>query len=299
MKKISLNEDNRHLLALMLSKSLTFDLISCGITHKALPYTETWRVRGDGYISHVSGANSTVYQHDLPPLRVNDGQTIITRPFWQHRSETLRNCDQQDCVFTWAHFNFYILDNVDIFTFFELPQVFDGEKSDVLRNFCSELYRIQNDSTQSPLGEAIEIKKIAFNFLYTLFQFMPLRRTLNEQLWKEINIIEPALKHIDKNVTHTLHINDLAELCNISVSAFYAIFKRVTQSSPAHYIIMRRLKLAQKLLTSSQLSIKEIALKTGYDDPFFFSKIFKKHSGSTPSDYRSRLHCGIDGEPIR
>ena len=55
------------------------------------------------------------------------------------------------------------------------------------------------------------------------------------------------------------------------------------------YLTEIRLKNARELLQNSQLSIKEICVQSGYGDPNYFSRIFKKYEGVTPSEFRGRL----------
>ena len=54
------------------------------------------------------------------------------------------------------------------------------------------------------------------------------------------------------------------------------------------YVNIERIKLASNLLTETELPVKQIALKSGYRDVFYFCKVFKKYRLYTPSEYRAR-----------
>jgi AraC-like DNA-binding protein len=78
----------------------------------------------------------------------------------------------------------------------------------------------------------------------------------------------------------------LAKLCNLSLSSFKREFKKVFDDSPANYILSAKIKKAKELLAISDLPINEIAYETGFNDPLYFTRQFKKKVGNSPSAYR-------------
>ncbi|MGC3957754.1 MAG: helix-turn-helix transcriptional regulator [Verrucomicrobiota bacterium] len=75
-------------------------------------------------------------------------------------------------------------------------------------------------------------------------------------------------------------------MANISPSHFFAVFKRQTGFAPLDFFIRLRMQRACELLGTTSLSVKEVAAELGYDDPFYFSRVFKTVSGIAPTDYR-------------
>ena len=75
----------------------------------------------------------------------------------------------------------------------------------------------------------------------------------------------------------------------MSVSWFIRNFKEYTQMTPAQYILSLRMANAQTLLESTNYNVTEIADIIGYDNPLYFSRIFKKQSGMSPSEFRKQL----------
>jgi len=59
--------------------------------------------------------------------------------------------------------------------------------------------------------------------------------------------------------------------------------------SPKEYILTNKMNLAKQLLYQTDLSIKEISVEIGYDDQLYFSRIFRKRTGYTPSEYKRIL----------
>ena len=91
------------------------------------------------------------------------------------------------------------------------------------------------------------------------------------------------LQHLDK----PLQVATLAEQANISPSHFFALFKRRIGSAPIDYFTRLRMQRACRLLECTSFSVKEVASELGYDDPFYFSRVFKSVNRVAPSDYRA------------
>ncbi|EUJ44094.1 AraC family transcriptional regulator [Listeria riparia FSL S10-1204] len=70
----------------------------------------------------------------------------------------------------------------------------------------------------------------------------------------------------------------------ISPTYISKVFKEETGESPINYLIKIRLSRAHDLLTSQDVTVKEAAKLVGYNDAFYFSKLFKKYYGFPPSD---------------
>ena len=80
----------------------------------------------------------------------------------------------------------------------------------------------------------------------------------------------------------------IEEHFNISRSTIFKIMKEITDQSLVEYITMIRIRQAIKLL-STPMTFKEISFQVGYTDPYYFSRIFKKSTGYTPTEYRKIL----------
>lgn len=96
---------------------------------------------------------------------------------------------------------------------------------------------------------------------------------------------------IDKMKTEFAVNNDIeyyAQMCNMSVSRYSHIFTQKMNISPHRYIIELRIAQAKFLLSTTNVKIYNIAKSIGYDDPFYFSKSFKKMTGLSPSDFREK-----------
>lgn len=101
--------------------------------------------------------------------------------------------------------------------------------------------------------------------------------------------IEQSIAFMMQHLNQPLQVAELAETAHTSPSHFFVLFKRLVGSSPIDYFIRLRMQRACRLLAGTALSVKEIAADLGYDDPFYFSRVFKSVHGLAPSDYRQML----------
>jgi len=98
--------------------------------------------------------------------------------------------------------------------------------------------------------------------------------------------IEAAKKYIEKNYTLNITLEDVSREVNISSYYLSRIFKEGTGENFIDYLTKLRIEKAKELLSTTQYSMKEICAKSGYSDPNYFSKTFKKNVGVTPTEYR-------------
>lgn len=91
---------------------------------------------------------------------------------------------------------------------------------------------------------------------------------------------------IHNNLFNALNIAELAFICNKSLSSFKREFKKVYSDTPARYIKNKRLENAQKLLSSTDDSISEVAFNSGFQDITTFSASFRDKFSDSPSNYR-------------
>lgn len=84
-------------------------------------------------------------------------------------------------------------------------------------------------------------------------------------------------------------IDELAAAAGMSAPHFFDRFRCQTGSSPKLFLIRQRLQIATALMQQSDLSIAQIAQQVGYDDPYYFSRLFKRHFSQSPTEHRREL----------
>ena len=97
--------------------------------------------------------------------------------------------------------------------------------------------------------------------------------------------IERAAAYFNENYNTKISIDDYAESLHISTNGFIHNFKQYAGMSPAQYILSLRMVNAQSLLERTTYNIKEISEIVGYENPLYFSRVFKKEIGKSPAQY--------------
>lgn len=101
--------------------------------------------------------------------------------------------------------------------------------------------------------------------------------------------LKTAIAYINRNYSQPISLNDLAKHCRVSKQQMIRYFKKAFNQTPANYIIQYKITKAKEFLfRSPDLTIKEISAELGFDNQHYFTRLFKKHTGETPTHYRYR-----------
>lgn len=258
---------------------------SCGTyrlyTHPKLP---TFRPRGrlDFQLLYVASGKTHFYFEEGKDTVVSAGNMVLYRP--KEPQKYVYYGSEQAEVY-WVHFT--------------------GSN---VRNILKS-YGITNDMRIIPAGTLLEYSRIFKQMILELQQCragyeellaMLLRQIfiiINRQLTKERTLksdyldteMELALEYFNTNYNKDLNIEDYAASRGMSVSWFIRTFKQYTSTTPMQYIVTLRITNAQMLLETTNYNVTEIGNFVGYDNPLYFSRIFKKQKGFSPSEYRKQL----------
>ncbi|MEI6167946.1 MAG: helix-turn-helix domain-containing protein [bacterium] len=104
---------------------------------------------------------------------------------------------------------------------------------------------------------------------------------------------ESTIAYINQNYKQCVRIADLAARAQCSVSYLRRTFESRTGQSPSQYLASIRMRQAQRLLEHSALSVGEISQEVGYEDAFYFCRVFKRHTGMSPLRFRQNSHRGM------
>ena len=94
------------------------------------------------------------------------------------------------------------------------------------------------------------------------------------------------LSYIHENYARKLTLEEIAQSASVSKRECLRCFQNGVHESPFEYLINYRIERAKKLLESTDISVTEIALETGFSNGAYFSKIFRRECGQTPGSYR-------------
>ena len=98
--------------------------------------------------------------------------------------------------------------------------------------------------------------------------------------------ISEVCRYIYENCEKITSIGELAQICHLSESRFSHLFSEMMGMSPKNYLLRIRIESSKELLTKTDMSIGEISLAVGLRDQNYFSRLFKRFTNISPSEYR-------------
>ncbi|WPK13108.1 AraC family transcriptional regulator [Lysinibacillus louembei] len=109
-----------------------------------------------------------------------------------------------------------------------------------------------------------------------------------------VTLVTTTMEYMLAHYTEPLTLDSLATAMGCSAGHLSNRFKQILDRGPIDCLIHLRMNKASQLLVETQMPIRSIAVATGYQDVYYFSKAFKKHLGISPSAFRKQKHISED-----
>ena len=145
-----------------------------------------------------------------------------------------------------------------------------------------QLTRITDARGSTPAHEAQML-----GYLY-LFLGSLMSLSGGQKLTTSKQYVDKAVQFISRNYSRDITICDVADFVGISESHLYRVFSKELDMAPTQFLMRYRIGEAAAMLRSTGLAIGEIAASTGFRDPLYFSRVFKKVKGVSPREYTRR-----------
>lgn len=100
------------------------------------------------------------------------------------------------------------------------------------------------------------------------------------------DVMEKAQNYIFKNIDKRILLQDVADHINISPNYLSALFKKQYNQNFVDYVNMEKMKRACELIQGNKYLIYEISYMLGFENAYYFTKVFKRHIGCTPTEYQ-------------
>ncbi len=160
------------------------------------------------------------------------------------------------------------------------PVLHVGEDPQVVRLFNEILRALQRGTG---LASLLLASQALAHLLALLIQR---RQSAGPESSDTVQKVAEAIIYMSEHLEEPLRVSALARLAGLSAAHFSELFKLQTGCSPREYLHLLRIHQACRMLRDSTLSVKEVAARVGYQDPFHFSRQFKAFQGLSPSEYR-------------
>jgi len=151
-----------------------------------------------------------------------------------------------------------------------------------------KLYRQAYDTALQEAAYSQQLMAGIVNHLIGMMYSLERNIELSKRNWNHVDLINRSRLRIRESLEQPVTIQQIADEMGISYSNFRKLFKEYTGLSPAIYQQDLRLQRAKELLSTTDLSIKEIAYRLNFESPDYFSAKFKVKTGRRPSDLRSQ-----------
>lgn len=265
-------------------KSRPLFVCSCGTYHLfTKPKLPTLRPRGrlDYQIIYVASGKAHFYFDGIEQI-VTAGSMVIYRPKEEQK------------------YYYYGIDHTEVYWL----HFTGGNVKNILRK-----YGITDDMHVIPTGTSLEYKhlfeqiiqelklckddyeELLVNYLQHLL--ILIHRAINSKPRGKNQLLlsemDNAVRYFHENYNKPICIEEYAAKQHMSVSWFIRNFKEYSGSTPTQYLLSLRIANAQTLLEKTNYTVTEISEIVGYDNPLYFSRLFKKQSGLSPSEFRKHL----------
>lgn len=263
----------------------TQDCLTSGLLVKRLDkdsahVMKSYPHRDDYYIIVLVTEGTVSVAVDFEDVTVSAGEAIVVSPSQVH-SPSSASGDAEGWFMAVAS-EYFTPREIDMAARYALNvapiALAENTSDDIVRLFEILLRRIGDISVALPLASAI--KSLVFSGM---------TENGGKNIDRYMTIVTRLKKLLDANLKDEKRPSRYAEMLNISEVYLNEAVKKVTGLSVSAFIRSQVVLSAKRLFVYTSLSASEIALELGYDDYAYFSKLFKKDTGVSPTRYRKNL----------
>ena len=267
----------------ILKQSLRTEYGQADIAHLSLDHTTGWRTIPFFMYSQAGSGSETIWLENGNQWKAAPGELIVLPAGIRHKVDTISARETRQ----WVHVNYFILGNVDLFTILEVPVHVEAPIGREVGRVIGEWVRQEHERPDPPLLATVKQHAFALRLLTLLIPVCHWKSDAQEKM-DGFQRLNPVIQYMQQHLDQPIHRNELARMSGLSPAQFHVVFSSIMHATPMDYLRTLRLRQAQRLLIMTADPVKEIAVQSGYEDPFVFCKFFKRASGHSPSEYRER-----------
>ncbi|MFD0697151.1 helix-turn-helix domain-containing protein [Paenibacillus sp. GCM10027628] len=225
-----------------------------------------WILDGEGWVKADNRELSPVHGQLclLPAHTLQSYAAISERPYLKY----------------WCHFTAHI-GSFDLFQWLDIPLFIQVGNAEQMTAWFKELTALFHEPT---LTSRLRQKAIVLQIVSTYLEAVPVQ--ILQKRTDEMDRLGQLRQFIEHNLHKSITLEQMAKSVHLHPNYLIKYFKKHFGMPPAKYMHHKRIDKAKFLLTTTSLSMKEIAEQTGYEDTNHFTKSFRKDTGFPPTEYR-------------
>lgn len=238
------------------------------------------RVLNEYQLLYITNGNGLfTFGNDKQNCFISEGKMFFLMPGVWHSYKPLPNAGWNEY---WIGFRGPIIDKIVEEGFFlNRPPVFTIGLNERIVDLYHKAIEIANEERA---GYQQALSGIVMHILGLMYYRDKTRDFQDEELIRKMKKAKVIMR---ESVYKNISPEQIALELNISYSGFRRAFREFTGTSPLKYIIELKMNEAKRLLSTTFLTVKEIAYKLNFDNPDYFPVFFKKRTGLTPIEYRN------------
>ena len=214
------------------------------------------------------------------------GKEYIGKPGYMYlfpagKPQSYHNISENRVTKYWIHFDATI-GGRNLFDIIQCPSEIAVPNGAYVKRLYKKILKTQADN--SSITSVLELQATLYELISYYFHQCGDAIGYNDKLDDNIILIG---NYIDKNISRNITVEELAGLVHMHPNYFIRYFRSHFGYSPMKFINKLRIDMAKQLLSSTQKSIGKIASEVGVKDIFYFSNLFKKFTGYSPSEFRN------------
>ncbi len=267
-----------------IDETLLFQLLSFGIFQSATELRTKWIMPSTDVVAFIQqGSGKIAFRESGETCSIRRGEAILSPGGMVRRNRFLP--ENGKLVIIWAHLRYEITRGFNPLKLFQFPKVFKGSEAADMGGILGKITSVNRDTEKLSLSSISREKALGMELLALLTDGCEPKGDA-PSLLNKYRGQSGIIGHIEDHLKEKITVADLARLSCLSVSRFHRVFKNATGRSPTDFIIERRVQTAKRLLATTSMSLSEIADATGFSSAYYFSRMFKRFGGSSPSAYR-------------
>lgn len=188
------------------------------------------------------------------------------------------------CRIAWAHF---VPESLELFRLLECSAPYYALSASAYTQLSPQCIATSSDSEQ-PVHLHLRVHGLLLEMISHLLLSGHAESKLRED--SAFIKIAPALDYLNLHYLDNPSLKELSKLAGLAPNYFHRIFKQIFNTTPYRHMESKRMEMARQLLSTTALSVGEIAEECGYENIFYFSRVFKKTTGRSPVMFRNETN---------